>query len=216
MSYLKDEIDYNGMTIKVYYDEDAESPAGWDTPDAFLCSDYRSLNVNSECLSAEDCREAIEDGKWFLNGFYIFPVCIYDHSGICIHLGESRGWDYSNGYAFICVKRMKGWSWQKSKAEKIADGVVDEWNMYLEGEVYGFVAEDEDGNELDSCWGFYGDEGLKDAIDQAEGAIDYELKRRAEAERKTREAILKSHLAKRKAQILNHAPLYARTALVFA
>lgn len=217
MSTLKEEINYKGLSVKIYYDEDAESPASWDNTDCFLCADYRYLNVNSESISAEDCRNAIEEtNRWFLNGFYIFPVSIYDHSGICIQLGTSRGWDYSNGYAFICVKRRKGWSWLKSQAEKIAQSVVDEWNTYLMGDVYGFVAEDEDESELDSCWGFYGDEGLEDAIQQARDAIDYELERRAESERKTREAILKAHLARRKAQIQNHAPLYARTALVFA
>lgn len=213
MSTIEREIDYKGMSIKIYYDEDAESPANWDNPDCFLCADYRYLNVNSESISAEDCRNAIEEtNRWFLNGFYIFPVSIYDHSGICIHLGTTRGWDYTNGDAFICVKRRKGWTWAKKQAEKVAQSVVDEWNMYLTGEVYGFVAEDEDGEHIDSCWGFYGDEGIEDAIRQAEGAIDYELEKRHEENMKAFKLALSKHIAKRKGQILAHTPLVYRTA----
>lgn len=199
--YEKERIDYKGMSIKIYYDEDYETPAQWDNPDAFLCSDYRGLRVNSGSISAEECRQAIASGKYFLNGFYIFPVCVYDHSGIALSLGARRGWDYSNGWSFVCVRRYKGWSWSKSKAEKIAEDWVDTWNMCLSGEVYGFEAEDANGGLIDSCWGFYGDSGIEDAICQAKDAIDCELKKRMD-----------EHIAKRKAQIRAHAPLYARAA----
>ncbi len=195
--YEKESIDYKGMSVKIYYDEDYETPAQWGNPDSFLCSDYRGLRVNSESVSAEECREAIGAGRYFLNGFYIFPVCIYDHSGIALSLGECHGWDYSNGWAFVCVRREKGRSWSKSKAAEIAAGVVDGWNDALSGNVYGFVIEDGNGERIDSCWGFYGDSGIKEAICRAKSVIDYELK---------------EWIRKRKAQIRARAPLYARAA----
>jgi len=197
--YEKENIDYKGMSIKIYFDESAESPASWGNPDAFLCSDYRDLRVNSESISASDCRDAIEAGRWSLNGFHIFPVCIYDHSGIALSLGVAHGWDFSNGWAFACVKHD-----DVSRAKQIAEGVLDEWNMYLSGDVYGFVAENEAGEMIESCWGFYGGSGIKDAISEAKSAINCELEER-----------LKRHLAKRKAEIRSHAPLYARTAYAF-
>ncbi len=197
--YEKENIDYKGMSIEIYYDGDAESPASWDNPDAFLCSDYRDLRVNSESISAAECREAIEAGGWTLNGFHIFPVCIHDHSGIALNLGVTRGWDFSNGWAFVCVKDDDA-----SSAERIAKGVVEEWNMYLSGHVYGFEAKDEDGEMIESCWGFYGDSGIEQAISEAKSAIDCELEER-----------LKRHIAKRKAEIRSRAPLYARTAYAF-
>ena len=42
-------------------------------------------------------------------------------------------------------------------ARKAALGLIQEWNDYLSGNVYGYVVEDERGEHLDSCWGFYGD-----------------------------------------------------------
>lgn len=204
MSTIEREIDYKGMSIKIYHDEDADSPASWGNEDFFLCSDYRSLYLKDTPITAEECRDALRGGKAFLDGYYIFPVSIYDHSGIALTLGSSYGWDSSNGCAFLCVKRMKGWSWAKAKAEQRAECLVDTWNEYLSGEVYGFVSEDEDGEQIDSCWGFYGDEGIKEAIEEAKSVIDCELRRR-----------LSSHLAKRKAQIKSHTPFYARTAFAF-
>lgn len=215
MSTIEREIDYKGMSIKIYYDTDADSPASWGNEDYFLCADYRHLYLKDTPITAEDCRNALNDGKSFLNGYYIFPVSIYDHSGIALSLGTSHGWDYSNGSAFLCVKRMKGWSWAKSKAEERAENLVETWNEYLSGEVYGFVSEDEDGEMIDSCWGFYGDEGIKEAIEEAKSVIDCELEKRAKAEREAFIASLARHLAKRKAQIKSHAPFYARTAFAF-
>ncbi len=208
-------LKYKGLSIIIHRDEDAESPAEWDNKECFLCSDYRFLNVDSESISAEQCRDAISKNKWFLNGFYIFPVSIYDHSGIALHLGSCHGWDYSNKRAFVCVKRQKGWSWSKSKAEKIAKSVLDEWNMYLRDEVYNYLIKDENGDTIGTCCGFYGDDGIEEAIDDAKGIIDAEIEDR---ERKKHEAYLEQlqkHVAKRKMQILHHVPLYARTAFMF-
>lgn len=215
MSTIEREIDYKGMSIKIYYDSDADSPASWGNEDYFLCADYRHLYLKDTPLSADECRNAMLDNKAFLKGYYIFPVSIYDHSGIALSLGTSHGWDYSNYCAFLCVKRMKGWSWAKRQAEKRASNLVDTWNEYLSGEVYGFVSEDEDGEQIDSCWGFYGEDGIKEAIAEAKDVIDYEIEKRAKAEREAFIASLANHIAKRKAQIKSHAPFYARTAFAF-
>jgi hypothetical protein len=36
------------------------------------------------------------------------------------------------------------------------------FDQYLRGEVYRFTVKDEDGNIIDSCGGYYGDEGIAD------------------------------------------------------
>lgn len=42
--------------------------------------------------------------------------------------------------------------------------MIDEWNQYLSGDVYGFKLLDENQNEIDSCWGFYGSDILTNGI----------------------------------------------------
>jgi len=51
---------------------------------------------------------------------------------------------------------------EEADAEKAAHGLVETWNQYLSGDVYGVIVEvmDETGapidDEKDSCWGYYG------------------------------------------------------------
>lgn len=52
----------------------------------------------------------------------------------------------------------------------IMDLEVKTFDQYLRGEIYGFIIETVDGEHLDSCWGFYGEDpeenGMKDHIEE--------------------------------------------------
>jgi hypothetical protein len=67
---------------------------------------------------------------------------------------------------FVMVKKSAGWH---SPPLDVADDLIKEWQAYLDGEVYGYVVEDETGNQVDSCWGFLADqeECLAQGIDSA-------------------------------------------------
>ena len=51
---------------------------------------------------------------------------------------------------------------------------IDTYNEYLHGEVYGFqvTPEDDDTEILDSCWGFFGDDGLDQLKSECQAYID--------------------------------------------
>ena len=66
------------------------------------------------------------------------------------------------------------------KVEKLFESEIEEYDMYLRGEVYGYKAfkvtstEESDGNdvdeeELDSCWGYYGLDYLKKELNSMYG-----------------------------------------------
>jgi hypothetical protein len=42
------------------------------------------------------------------------------------------------------------------RVEEILKGEVEVYNQYLEGDTYGYVLEKPNGDDIDSCWGFYG------------------------------------------------------------
>lgn len=69
------------------------------------------------------------------------------------------------------------------------------------GEIYGWIVEDEDGETLESCWGYIGesDYALQEGLDTAEGIE----KRRN-----------RSRLDKLKAMIRNRVPLMKRPAIL--
>ena len=58
------------------------------------------------------------------------------------------------------VVNVKEWTEEGSRlsAQQYVDSVAKTYRQWLEGECVGFVTEDKDGNEIDSCWGFYSSE----------------------------------------------------------
>ncbi len=56
---------------------------------------------------------------------------------------------------------------------------VENYDMYLTGQIYGYMVEPVDANKNiecdDSCWGFYGDEGIKQIISEAKSGINFAI-----------------------------------------
>jgi len=162
-------ITYKDYEIEIHQDEDAESPDSWGNDDCFLVYDHRDFTIKRKGFEP---RELWEDGRAFINGYHVFRVNAYIHSGIVLSLGKypfNDRWDVSTT-GYVLVKRGKGWSWTREKASKIAESIITEWNQYLSGEVYGY------NSEAGGCCGFYGNEGKKQMIEEAEAEIDSLIK----------------------------------------
>lgn len=138
----------------------------------------------------------------------ILPVFLYDHSGISVSTTPfSCHWD-SGLIGFIHVSHkdiMKTTGHTELTAEDI-----EEYTTYLENEiktlddycrgyVYQFLIEDPEGEVIDSCGGYYGDEGIQIIIDECHETIDTEVARL----RKVRDQKLKTW-------IRNHVPYEVR------
>ena len=57
--------------------------------------------------------------------------------------------------------------WSKELEDKVTKALIQEietYDQYLEGDIWGYIVFDEDGEEIDSCWGFYGDDIDKNGI----------------------------------------------------
>lgn len=97
----------------------------------------------------------------YVKKYHIFPLEAYIHSGVRLYLSGGcavdRAWDVSQlGMVFVSKKEWR----MKKSAEKAARGLIETWNAYLSGDVYGIVREDYDKNKTriggEECWGFYG------------------------------------------------------------
>lgn len=171
---LKEKIEYKGEEIKIFYDTDADSPDTWGNDELFLVYDHREFCVKRKGFDPKEIFDHTnETEKMFYKGHYVFPLYAYIHSGVSLSLGKTSypftdRWDTSFA-GFVLVKQIKGWSYHREKALKAAESLVEEWNMYLGGEVYGYST------EHGSCWGFYGNSGLEEAISEAKAEIDYYL-----------------------------------------
>ena len=118
----------------------------------------------------------------------VLPLYLYDHSGITIWCSPfSCPW-YSGQVGFIYVTLESIRSKYKTRAvtrkiraqaESVLRAEVDTYGDYLTGQVYGYVVEDSDGEQRDSCWGFYGlDYCKQEATESAKGARADEIENR--------------------------------------
>ena len=98
------------------------------------------------------------------------PIYLYDHSGLTVSHGAfSCQWDSGQiGMHYITVaKADKEWGkgkWTIKQLENLLKSELEIYDHYLQGNVWGYVIEDEDGETTDSCWGFYGNKLDKTGI----------------------------------------------------
>lgn len=99
----------------------------------------------------------------------ILPLHLYDHSGLSISTGAfSCPWDSGQiGWIFMTYatvrKEYKHVSKEtKKRAESLLRSEVETYNMYLTGDVWGYIVRDNTTGEEESCWGYYGHEYCKE------------------------------------------------------
>lgn len=132
----------------------------------------------------------------------VLGLFLLDHSGLSIQagpqieqlsrsavesrgrfIGDDAGWDTSwVGFIFATEQRRKDLGVKRSRDEiaRQLRGEVEEYDMFLRGDVYHYSVEDPQGDVLDSCGGFLGFEhameSLKEALDCSVRAFERERK----------------------------------------
>ena len=166
-------MEYKGYEITTYYDENGESPNYWGDSEIFLVYDHRQFYVERKGFAPDDIFECFKNGAKLYYGFFILPVYAYIHSGIVLSVAKN-GWPFNDRWdvsfkGFVLVKRIKGVAWTRTKALQLAQNLITIWNVYLSGEVYGYST------DVSSCYGFYGEDGYKEMIEEAKGEIDADI-----------------------------------------
>lgn len=145
------------MRYRIERDLEPPAPNEWcDNERLFLWADHCQFSVGEKPDSTE--------------GFEVFPLYAYIHSGVALSLGNSEypfsdRWD-SGQVGFVYVSKDPG-EFGERPLDRVAQSLVDEWNTYLCGDVWGYVIEDEDGEHVHSCWGFYGEKFCETEAKQA-------------------------------------------------
>lgn len=140
---------------------------------------YELAGVDSDSLEEDmkfdELYSLIEE-----KGTIIKTLYLYDHSGLTISTGSfSCRWDSGPvGYIYMTKETQEKEGWTPEQADKYLEGEVKTYDDYLTGNVYGYQIENPDGDETDSCWGYFGDPEEKGGcIDEAKSAIDYLVKK---------------------------------------
>lgn len=150
----------DGHSVEIHYDDHPESPREWCNLGTFWTfhSRYNSPDPDPDQEFKPNDREHI----WL-------PVFMYDHSGVIYRAAHSNPfhcpWD-SGCVGIIWVSKAqvrKEYGWKLITADRRVQilnylkGEVDTYSQWAAGEVYGFVTKDPEGEEIDSCWGFFDD-----------------------------------------------------------
>ncbi len=161
----------NGCSAKILLDEDPQSPRDWDNLSRFLCFHRRYTLGDKHAYRSGDFASWNDFRKALLRedpGALLVPLFMYDHSGLTIATKPfSCPWDSGQiGFAVVSSARIRKeyqakriTSKLRERVRQAVDGEVAVYDAFLRGEVYGYVIE-RNGQQEDSCWGFF---GLEDA-----------------------------------------------------
>lgn len=169
-------MEYKGYTITVERDEHAESPrTSHDNLGTMICHHRKYTLGDDHGLDFDDCNSMEEVIKVIKAEFgddcIMLPLYLYDHSGITMKTTPfSSGYD-SGRLGNIVISRdkvRKEYSKKRITAKlknqilTYLEGEVETYDQFLTGDVWGYMInktneENEDEN-LDGCWGFYGRE----------------------------------------------------------
>lgn len=166
----------NQLTVEIHQDSDPMNPREWDNVGKMVCwhrnyllGDEQPSCSPSEYLFGLMCDREFGRHRYFLpdeevvgeenirkyidKHFYVLPLYLYDHGGITMSVSKfSCPWD-SGQVGFIYAPRECD---EYPDMEKGLIGEVETYDKYLRGDVYAYDIEDEHGEVLDGCCGYYG------------------------------------------------------------
>jgi len=181
------QIEHGGHLINVYVDDDARNPRE-DSNLGTMYTSHRHYCAEKELKDHFDMDEVFKS-RWefserFLREYVALPVYMYDHGGQTVSTRPfSCPWD-SGLYGIIAVPVAKvkaeyGWRTLTAKrrqtVEEYLRSEVKEFDNYLTGQVYGYqiTRVDGDGDDIiESCWGYYGADGLSKMEAECKAIID--------------------------------------------
>ena len=181
-------VEYKDHTINIYPDEDPDDPRNWDNLGTMACFHRRYSLGDGHSYSIEEAKE-LEASPDVVS----LPLYLYDHSGLRMKVGSFQGLlsqghaEFDSGcvgFIYVTKERIKEeYSVKKIskktmvKALSVLEAEVKTYDEYLSGNVLGYVVE-RGGEELDSCWGFYG--GLEYILKEARAVVDHYERKEAE------------------------------------
>ncbi len=184
-----EEIKKGNKVLRIYHDENPQDPRKWDNFGKMVLKHNRynfpnEINLNFDNFN--NLNEIEEYLKKEHKAEVILLINLYDHSGISLSTSLNYPynccWDSSQiGFIFCSKEDIKKEGITKKQAELNLMQEVKTYSQYLEGDVYGFIiieeikvkvkreypkgeiteTEETEEKDLDSCWGYIGEEGIK-------------------------------------------------------
>lgn len=189
----KETIEYKGFNINTFYDDCPYCPREDDNLGTMACFHNRYTLGDKVEFSTDDFNGWDEMEKHIRNklgAVVCFPLYLYDHSQQSISTESFCGravhaeWD-SGRIGFIYATKediRKNWVVKRvskkllKDTERILKSEVATYDQYIQGNVFGFNIEDAEGNRIDSCGGYIGEDYYDNMVAEAKSTLDYHIK----------------------------------------
>lgn len=175
--------------IEIIQDSSPESPREWDNLGTMVCQHLRYNLGDKHNYYLDECESWLDVQKELGYPPVILNLYLYDHSGItmsCSPFGDK--WDSGQvGFIFATEETLlkeygKVDEEVIQKAIEVLRGEVETYDMYLTGDVYGYRISEvstcnlghEHMEEVESCWGYYGED---DCMEEAESIVNLLIKK---------------------------------------
>lgn len=187
---IKQEYINEDLRVTVDYDSDPLSPREWDNFGIITCPRQGKYSLAdkdhafdlNDFNTWQEVEADIRDNK---DGVLIFPLGIYDHSGLSLYIGSKHDrWDGGQvGFIYCTKEDMKNEGIDEAKAEEILRAEIDTYDAYLKGEVYSYrieirekcsCGECEAWVGLNSCSGYF---SIEDAFEAGKEEAEVYLER---------------------------------------
>lgn len=112
--------------------------------------------------------------------FVILPIYMYEHSGIALSTGKfSCSWD--SGLLGVIFTKITPQSCPESVKEDL-ERQVENYSRYVNGDVFRWEIRDSEGNFVESCGGYYGDEDYceKEGLQELETLLKEQIQAQTE------------------------------------
>lgn len=169
--------------IEIFPDDSPESPREWDNLGTMICQHRRYDLGDKHDYDFSDCLTWLDVQKMLGYPPVILNLYLYDHGGItmsCSPFGDK--WDSGQvGFIFATEEDLiKEYGKVNEeiikKAQSVLEGEVETYDQYLIGDVYGYKIYEmsvcdhghEHREEVDSCWGYYGEDAC---MEEAESIV---------------------------------------------
>lgn len=165
MDTLIEKVEYKGYTIAKHVDDNSINPfEDWDGIGKIIFHPKARYSCNTD-MTYQEAKETK----------FSVPLSAYIHGGISLSvLGEGYRCQFdTSDYIAVWVPDQKNAPVKRhKKAQEYARQACKIFNQWANGDVYGFIVKDKEGNDVDSCWGFYGYEAVDVEIEGQKKMID--------------------------------------------
>ena len=180
MDTLIETYQHLGQTIELHMDDcgDHECPLEYDNDGVRFVTFERNSTLSDyhDFSSPEDAADWAND-----NGFEMFNLFKYEHGRVAYAItGFGCPWD-SGQAGYILVRTADYCHENSPTTAKIAQGMADMVTTWCNGDYCGFVVQDSQSNNVDSCWGFDSAEYCKA---EAESAAEHYAREARKAHQK--------------------------------